>query len=570
MRCSNRSFLIAGLALSLATFGARAAPDGPTQFVAIDQGIDKATLQRYHHTDQGTRFGPAAWLAAVERADGSGKFMGTDNLRRLGWIVDNVSVDALNPYGWPVGFTVSKPKFAGDMPRAGVTCAACHTGQINYKGTAIRVEGGAGIHDLPNFLVGLSNAFTATAKDPARRARFYADAVKAGYPAERIDADFKAAVAGFPGLADDPLAKSTAEGPGRQDAVQGIGNRVFGTDLKVPANLKARTAPVNAPHVWDIWRFSWVQWNGFGPGDKPLGRNIGEVLGTFGLTNIVDARTGKLNPESVRWKSSVQLDALVWMEQTLHSLRAPTWPAEVLGPIDAKKAAAGKELFTGLCAGCHGIKVLPNGVWDVASVSLQTIGTDPNAATNWAKDTYDASKLGLSKKILSFEGSPIVINAIRKQLYAENKTPLAEQEGDLAHEAPCGYKARPLIGIWATPPFLHNGSVRTIFDLLSDTRPAKFIVGSREFDPVNLGYVEGPSLNPFILDTSITGNSNAGHWWTDDASRPGRIGAKLSDAEKYELIEYLKAATYENYPSEKRAKPDALSCKGDRYWAQKK
>jgi hypothetical protein len=149
-------------------------------------------------------------------------------------------------------------------------------------------------------------------------------------------------------------------------------------------------------------------------------------------------------------------------------------------------------------------------------------------------------------------------------------TPTAEQDSDLHLEAPCGYRARPLIGIWATPQYLHNGSVRTIFDLLSDTRPTKFSVGGREYDPVKLGYTEDPSPRSFAFDTSIPGNSNAGHWWTDDTSRPGRIGPKLADADKYAIIEFLKAATYDNYPSEKRDHEAIMPCQGQQNWALKK
>jgi hypothetical protein len=72
-----------------------------------------------------------------------------------------------------------------------------------------------------------------------------------------------------------------------------------------------------------------------------------------------------------------------------------------------------------------------------------------------------------------------------------------------------------------------------------------------------------------VLDASIPGNSNAGHWFTDDRSRAGRIGPKLSDDEKYAIIEYLKAANYDNYPTEKRAKEEALPCQDEKDWALK-
>ncbi|MGV8664593.1 c-type cytochrome, partial [Pseudomonas aeruginosa] len=53
------------------------------------------------------------------------------------------------------------------------------------------------------------------------------------------------------------------------------------------------------------------------------------------------------------------------------------------------------------------------------------------------------------------------------------------------------YKSRPLNGIWGSPPYLHNGSVASLYDLLlpSDMWPRTFYPGSVEFDPVNVGYI---------------------------------------------------------------------------------
>ena len=73
------------------------------------------------------------------------------------------------------------------------------------------------------------------------------------------------------------------------------------------------------------------------------------------------------------------------------------------------------------------------------------------------------------------------------------------------------YKAGPLGGIWATAPFLHNGSVPNLYQLLlpPDERVKKFKVGSREFDPVNVGF--DFTGGPFDFDTDLVGNSNKGH-----------------------------------------------------------
>jgi hypothetical protein len=164
----------------------------------------------------------------------------------------------------------------------------------------------------------------------------------------------------------------------------------------------------------------------------------------------------------------------------------------------------------------------------------------------------------------------VAINAVRRQLYVDYNIPASEQEPDMGTlPAPCGYKARPLVGVWATPPFLHNGSVRTIRQLLSDTRDASFAVGSREYDTVDLGYINDPGALGMTLDTSILGNLNTGHWWTDDMSRPGRIGPKLADADISALLEYLKGATYADYPTENTTTPLPLACADDRDWASK-
>ncbi|MEO8668370.1 MAG: di-heme-cytochrome C peroxidase [Bauldia sp.] len=543
----------------------------PPRPVAIDQNVDAATLTRYHHTDQGTRLLPAAWLAAIEKPDGSGKVMDPDDLRQYGFIVDGIEKSAANPFGWPLGFTVSDPKLSGGVSIAGVTCAMCHTGQIDFKGKAVRIEGGQAMVDLYAFADVVAEAFIATATNQALRNKFLTDAVAAGYPADRMEKDFGEAVAYLGSLKQKPAGAkivSTVGGPGRVDAVQAIANRAFGTDLLIPANQRDLVSPVSYPFLWDIWRLTWLQYNGFMP-PKAVSRNVGEVLGVFGKTNIVNAK-GELNPEPLRWQTSLQLDNLLWMEKTLEGLHAPTWPADVLGPIDQAKADAGKQLFTGHCSGCHGIKTLPDGMWDVSIVPLDHVGTDPNQATSWAKNTYDLSILGLGKNATASMGVPAAVNAIRRQLYADNKTPAAEQEGDATVTAPCGYKARPLIGVWATPPFLHNGSVRTVFELLSDTRPATFKIGSREYDPAKLGYIDDQGLGGMVFDTSADGNGNAGHWWTDDMSRPGRIGPKLSDDDKYAIIEFLKSATYDNYPSEKRDTPAKVACADNPDWAMAK
>jgi hypothetical protein len=134
-----------------------------------------------------------------------------------------------------------------------------------------------------------------------------------------------------------------------------------------------------------------------------------------------------------------------------------------------------------------------------------------------------------------------------------------------AIQHPLAYKMRPLNGVWATPPFIHNGAVPNIYALLSPVseRPKTFYLGRREYDPVCMGYQITASAAPeddldlrclgsktdpeagrftggFKLDTALRGNRNTGHEFNDGAPANGIIGRKLTPDERRALIEFLK------------------------------
>jgi hypothetical protein len=97
------------------------------------------------------------------------------------------------------------------------------------------------------------------------------------------------------------------------------------------------------------------------------------------------------------------------------------------------------------------------------------------------------------------------------------------------------YKGRPLQGVWATAPYLHNGSVPSLWEMLlpPEQRSKTFYVGSREFDPKKVGYETAKSdSNSFLFDTSVAGNTNTGHDY-------GNAG--LADADRQALVEYMKS-----------------------------
>jgi hypothetical protein len=84
---------------------------------------------------------------------------------------------------------------------------------------------------------------------------------------------------------------------------------------------------------------------------------------------------------------------------------------------------------------------------------------------------------------------------------------------DWVIRANLGYRARPHDGVWATPPFLHNGSVPNLYQMLvpASKRSPRFYLGSTRFDPVHVGYETIQFDGAFEMDTTLPGNSNAGH-----------------------------------------------------------
>jgi len=146
--------------------------------------------------------------------------------------------------------------------------------------------------------------------------------------------------------------------------------------------------------------------------------------------------------------------------------------------------------------------------------------------------------------------------------YAQNYISPALQEIYQGDRPNClqvgkGYKARPLNGIWATAPYLHNGSVPSLMDLLKPVseRPALVQMGSPLIDPENVGIVQDSKVKMkpgnvyaknglFILDTSTLGNKNSGHEFSKsyDAKNPqeGIIGPEFTPPQRKALVEYMK------------------------------
>jgi hypothetical protein len=531
-----------------------------------DQGWDQATTLQFYHTSQGGVVLPSAFMRALRMKNGQ-HFLDPAHMATLGFLPGAPG----QPY--PLGMTDSTSKLTGNIPMAGFTCAACHTGQLQYRGTTVRIDGGNANVDLQKFLIEVRLDLYRMAANPAERKAFLAEAVADGYPKDKASAGLDAEVARDK-YVDEAAGKlkggiGTPGGPGRVDALTGVAFNVFTLGLFEPSNVRRGLAPTNFPPLWDIWRFDWVQYNAFAK--QPMARNVGEVIGLGGRLNIVDPVTHKLNPESTRWESTVNVRNLFWMENQLARLQPPPWPA-AFGAIDQRKAVQGRMLFDQNCERCHGVrKIAGTDEWSVRVIPLNVIGTDPNSTIAFAGTQYNSGALGLGT--VGFQAVFMAVKNLKEQAYRDAGIPKSEwgmYDGwnrPFPVVAPCGIKARPLVGIWSTPPFLHNGTVPSVYDMLSDTRPAHPIIGNPEFDPHKLGVVQEATATTLTVDTTLQGNSNAGHWFTDDKTRKGRIGPKLTEEQKYALIEYLKSATYANYPATTVAKPDPLPCADKPDWA---
>jgi hypothetical protein len=129
----------------------------PVEVQFPSQDFSPEQRQWFYHTPQGTELVPYQWFLALEQPKikifGTvPRFRETDYLARFGFLPD--ATGPQNPDGLPVGFakdTVVDPDTGQTVDVVGFTCAACHTGQLEYNGKGIRIEGGSATADLLSF-----------------------------------------------------------------------------------------------------------------------------------------------------------------------------------------------------------------------------------------------------------------------------------------------------------------------------------------------------------------------------------------------------------------------------------
>jgi hypothetical protein len=541
-----------------------------------------ASRSDFYSRDQGARIMPFAWFKALKRPDGSG-FL-DDGMRRYGYLPNP---DSPTP-DLPVGFLTASEN---NVRTLSMTCSACHTRQIEVEGVSWRIDGGPALTDFQSLLTDIDKSVDAVLHDNAAFDDFAKTVGASSEDArkalrEEVEVWFKP----YHTLMSKALP-TPGWGVGRADAVSMIFNRVAGLDIGEPptriieGNIAPANAPVRYPFVWKAPVQDTTQWPGFARnGDDILGlaRNVGEVYGVFGVyhptKSILPNITNFLNDSSLNFAGLQQLEIL------LKQIEPPKWPFA----LDAALVAKGDEIFhrdpkNGGCAkGCHEVATGAARVCnaDTWRTPIQDVGTDSKEYSVLVREADTGVLEGASipllpgvdkplqqrDKIISILGLSVIGSILEAPLHfgLDVFRPIVEECLPLRparpaalrmavveklrqglksvyrkpNEAPSfAYESRVMHGIWAAAPYLHNGSVPTLADLLKPVaeRPASFKVGpAYDIEKVGLAAEQAGLNSTYVADDCSkrdSGNSHCGH----------EFGVKLSPEEKKALLEYLKS-----------------------------
>ncbi len=608
--------------------------------------------QKYYQTSQGCLIVPYNWFLALEQAPklnwpinlvNKNLFRSDKNMTRYRVIPD--PRPKYNPDRLPIGITknVVRDEYVdqlgdGHKEWMSYSCALCHTAQINYKGLGIRIDGAPSMWNFATLNQVMTSSLIATVELPTKFRRF-ADKVLGlegrentkqarDLLKEQVNKYIKSPLISNALKAALNNTYTPVSGFGRMNALGRGGNGQF-AQLD-PRNIAASKGPVSIPPIWYTHEYDWVQ--SISGINQPMGRNVTE---SWGVNSIVDL----INPNRDRlFASTVTMKDMFWMETLISVLEPPKWPETILGKINRDAVKRGKYLYEekiwedarrpaqaelaadtashiyppnpdrtakGFCARCHApVRHVNPNKWGKRYIQLplyrlDVIGTDPWDAEDFAgHEIYTRNlswlfdgkeKVGIGEALLK------VTTEVMKRGYEElGITDTALQDTmngfrENLYRAPLAYPARPLAGYWTTPPFLHNGSVPNLYQLLSPVkeRDESFWVGDLEFDPVQIGYktekfeggfefkikrgVFSTLLNTFLgvfrgrleYVREIDGNSNAGHEFRDaEKNTPGVIGPYLEPADRMAIIEYMKVLGYDSLISQEELERRKAILKG--------
>jgi len=599
-------------------------PEPGHELKTISQNWDDAEASWFYNVPQGSYLLRYEWFINLEQADSEKLFCDASHFQSLGYLAR--AEDGDNPDGLAVGFVRDdKPLPNGGVESyVGMTCAACHTGHVNYGGKTFIIDGAPTNGNFEKIQRSLVAAIEATLSDGPKFDRFAGRIPGASATNDdkaKLKSGLQKALADRKAYNERNLPKGNAApfGHGRVDAFGAIMNEVAVRFARVPDNAAPANAPVSYPVLWDAPHHDFVQWNGAAENKRSkltaplvgtehigaLGRNTGEVLGVFGE---IDASVEPSITELRHYPNSAKRENLIAIEDSLMKLWSPKWPAE-LPPIAEGLRASGEILFRQHCASCHE-SIVRDDENRTVKARMSDEKTDPMMARNFLTrkgktgvlqgrrveprptntDTFDPeAPVGLMLKHLvqraiirskpeilaqgpqhisllldevrstvdyqidgitlgttgeesvggrfSFGGTRGVTKRVRDLSGRALRAAESRLETAISRpsEIKLNYKARPLNGIWASAPYLHNGSIPNLDELLkrpNERSQAVFKVGSREFDPVKVGFKTdtGEDFNP-----TLPGNFNTGH---DYGHEDGR---SFSEAERKQLIEYMKS-----------------------------
>jgi mono/diheme cytochrome c family protein len=285
-----------------------------------------------------------------------------------------------------------------------------------------------------------------------------------------------------------PILDYPAWGPGRVDTFNAA-KVLFNFPLAALPE-REKNAPSDFPSIWLQEPRKGMQLHWDGNNSRVEERNKSAAFGT-----------GTTPP-------TIDLAAIGRIEDWLLTLQ----PAKYPFAIDSTKAAAGQAIYGRYCAACHGLNGRDFSGKVVGTVTpIKQVGTDRRRLDSY---TYE---LAVNQSTL-YAGYPWRFQNFRKTF---------------------GYSNMPLDGVWLRAPYLHNGSVPSLRDLLQPAakRTPVFYRGDDVYDQVNVGFVSNvpgrAGRQFFKFDTSVPGNGNGGH-------EGEAYGTELSPAGKAALIEYLK------------------------------
>lgn len=383
----------------------------------------------------------------------------------------------------PIGFSSRRLPLVG-ITLVGNTCSSCHTNTVREKATSARKTyfGAPAIRfDVERYNAFLLGCISDTSRFNSVTLNDAFDELGI-WGFERVlaynSSVFRAFVSGLKEQVES-VVRDGDWGPGRDDAIGLSAAILLGEEY-----LPAIPAPVDYPAVWNqkARKGHALHWDG--------------ASGSARERNIL-VSVGAGTP-----KHGVPIDSINAIQSYLEKLAPPKYPFA----INQALATTGQGIFQDLCYSCHGST--GESVFDV--IDLDYIGTDPNRVNVVTQDGIDATNdlWGYGWEFDQF-----------------TKTN--------------GYVSNLLDGIWLRAPYLHNGSVPTLRDLLSSAaeRPTKFYRGNDTYDQLNVGFVstlpkEGKK-SYVLIDTARQGNGNEGHEGYE-------YGTELSDSDKDALLEYLK------------------------------